>query len=346
VGLAIALELGLAGRKVAVVERDRPGQQASWAAAGMLAPRAERLPDGPLRELCLRSLALYPDWIAKLEQLAGRDTGYWLCGILLPWQGFPADSETLGTTLDRTALDARQPGLGPDMGSAIWLPQEGQVDNRQLVTALREALTQVGVAIVAQTDVQGWIVEGELIQGLQTSRGRLEAEVYVATLGAWSGQLLPIPVFPLKGQMLSVLDPACRLQHVIFGEAVYLVPRRDGHLLVGATEEAVGFTPGNTAGGLQRLLAAAIALYPAIADMTLQETWWGFRPTTPDLLPVLGRGPQRNLFVATGHHRNGILLAPITAQLLAQAILTDEADPLLAPFAWHRFPVPESPVLC
>ncbi|MGK7909277.1 MAG: glycine oxidase ThiO [Synechococcus sp.] len=335
IGMAIAYELSLGGYKVALVERSEVGKQASWAAAGMLAPRAEELEDGPLLKFCLRSLASYPEWSANLETLSGTPTGYWLCGILRPC--LQGEELTGDRYLSASELKELQAGLGESVVGAAWLPQEGQVDNRQLVTSLRAALTEAGVVVISKTEVQNWDVEGTHVRAVHTSRGRLEANNFVLATGAYSGQLLPLPVRPLKGQMMSVFDPDCQLQHVLFGRGIYIVPRQDGRIVIGATEEDVGFEEGNTGGAIHGLLERAIAIYPKIQHLTLLETWWGYRPTTPDLLPVLGRGPQANLYLATGHHRNGILLVPATARIMADLILRGQEDALLSHFSWQRF---------
>ncbi|MGK7912928.1 MAG: glycine oxidase ThiO [Synechococcus sp.] len=339
IGMAIAYELSLGGCKVALVDRGELGKQASWAAAGMLAPRAEELQEGPLLQLCLKSLGLYPEWSTQLQRLSGVDIGYWPCGILRPC----LEGETVATDrlLTRSELDELQVGLGSKVVGAGWLPNEGQVDNRQLVQSLRAALTEVGAIAIPNTDVRQWQVEGDRVVAVQTSRGRLLADSFVLAGGAYSSELLDIPVRPLKGQMLMVNDPVCQLQHVLYGQGIYIVPRQDGRIVVGATEEDVGFEDGNTGGAMQSLLQKAIAVFPKIAGLNLLETWWGYRPTTPDLLPILGRGPQENVYVATGHHRNGILLVPATARVMARLILDGDRDPLLQHFSWRRFQAAE-----
>jgi glycine/D-amino acid oxidase-like deaminating enzyme len=145
------------------------------------------------------------------------------------------------------------------------------------------------------------------------------------------------PVFPSKGQILAVEDRSHLLQHIVYGEGIYLVPRRQGRLIVGATVEEVGFQPGNTAGAVEQLLREAIALVPAIAEMPWLDLWWGFRPTTPDRAPILGQGPYHQLILATGHDRNGILLAPITAKLIGDQILQGNTDPILSAFSCSRW---------
>ncbi|MBE9100610.1 glycine oxidase ThiO [filamentous cyanobacterium LEGE 07170] len=352
-GLAIALELKLRGTSVTVLSRDFR-QAAAHAAAGMLAPQAEALPPGPMRDLSLQSLEAYPEWVRKIEDLSSTDIGYQACGILAPVYDAPSDTPNNSSTparrwLDQTAIHLAQPGLNPDILGGWWLPEEGQVDNRALTGALRSAAESVGVTIhegVAVTDVERR--HGKVV-GMRSPTGTWQAQHYILATGAWSQALLPVPVQPLKGQMISVaapmVDAAERpLQQVLFGpDGLYLVPRRDGRIIVGATVEAVGFAPHNTPAGLQELLSKAMRLFPAIAQFPIQECWWGFRPTTPDQFPILGASPYNNLSLAIGHHRNGILLAPITAHLIANLVTTHETDPLLPHFSWERFLSPMVP---
>jgi thiazole synthase len=182
---------------------------------------------------------------------------------------------------------------------------------------------------------------GDRIVGVQTDAGLLSADRYVLAAGAWASQLLPLPVKPVKGEMFSVRAPLndgeLPLQRVLFGPETYIIPRRNGRIVVGATSEQVGFTAGNTPDGLRSLLDRAVRLYPALKHYPIDEIWWGFRPGTPDELPILGRSYCENLVLATGHYRNGILLAPITAQLTADLLCDNREDPLLRAFAWDRF---------
>jgi len=358
-GLAIAVELKLRGTSVTVLSRDFR-QAAAHAAAGMLAPQAEELPPGAMRNLSLQSLEAFPEWVRKIEDVSGADTGYQACGILAPTYELPGDRELTTTTptrrwLDKAAIHLAQPGLSSDIVGGWWLPEEGQVDNRALTCALRSAAESLGVTIhegVAVTDVkrrQGRVV------GLRSPSDTWQAQHYILATGAWSQALLPVPVQPLKGQMFSVTAPSADaaelpLQRVLFGpDSVYIVPRRDGRIIVGATVESVGFTPNNTPAGLQELLSQAMRLVPAIAHFPIQECWWGFRPATPDQQPILGASPYENLSLALGHHRNGILLAPITARLMADWVTKHEIAPLLPHFSWERFlaptaaPVPAQP---
>ncbi|MGB3615770.1 MAG: FAD-dependent oxidoreductase [Elainellaceae cyanobacterium] len=377
IGLAIAVELRQRGASVTVLTRNTK-EAAARAAAGMLAPHAEDLPPGPLLDLCCYSLGLYPEWIRTLEALSGTSTGYWPCGILapqykpcsLPWG---ADkSPGAGQWLDNDAIRYAQPGLGEEVCGGRWFPEDGQVDNRLLLDALYNAASELGVDIHCGIAVESLQQKGDRIVGLRakavhhgtfpagTDQSRLSspqradtgaetvswsADHYVLAAGAWARQLIPVPVQPCKGEMLAVRLPqhAPRLHQVLFGPGVYIVPRRDGRIVVGATVEPDSFAPGNTAQGIHQLLEQAIRLYPALKTYPLDEIWWGFRPQTPDEMPILGPGHCCNLTLAVGHYRNGVLMAPATAQLLADQICpqTDVNDASsgvdIGKFSWTRF---------
>ncbi|MBD0337084.1 MAG: glycine oxidase ThiO, partial [Cyanobacteria bacterium Co-bin13] len=342
VGLAIALELQQQGAAVAVISRSFQ-EAASHAAAGMLAPHAEMLPPGPMLELCQRSLHRYPTWVQKLEALTGKSVGYWPCGILAPQFtpqpfDFPADAPAY--PLD-AAIHAYQAGLSSEVQGGWWFPEDGQIDNRALVQALRIAVQDLGIPIHEGVTVRAFQQQRRRITQVLTSAGEFTADQVVLATGAWSSDLVPVPVFPHKGQMAALRVPQNYaepqpLRRVLYGESIYIVPRQDGRIVLGATSEAVGFTPGNTPAGVQQLLSSAMQLYPDLAHFPLEECWWGFRPATPDEIPLLGPGPMDNLILATGHYRNGILLTPITAHLVAQAV-QGKFDPLLESFSWERF---------
>ena len=351
IGLSIALELRLQGASVTILTRNF-AQAATHAAAGMLAPQAEQLSPGPMLDLCLQSRSLYADWTRKLEDLTGLSTGYWPCGILTPLfeqevehqQTAPESSVvsplTVQTWLDRPTIHQQQPGLNSTVAGGWWYPNDAQVDNRALAKALWLAARDIGVQIEEGTTVQAIVHQNQQVVGVQTATETLRARQYVLATGAWSQDLLPIPVLPKKGQMLSVQVPAEQgqpLQHVLFGREIYIVPRQDGRIIIGATSEEVGFTPNNTPVGIQTLLARALRLYPALQQFAIQEFWWGFRPATPDELPILGSSPYTNLTLATGHYRNGILLAPITARLIVDRLHHQAQNPLLEAFHWSRF---------
>ncbi|WP_422661857.1 glycine oxidase ThiO [Pannus brasiliensis] len=339
IGLSIAVDLRLRGASVTVLSRNNR-QAATRAAAGMLAPRAEGIPPGPLLDLCLKSRWLYPEWIRKLEDVSGLETGYRPGGILAPVYEAPdpiGDSDRVW--LDRSILPHYQPGLGDEVIGAWWYPEDGQVDNRKLFLALQKTAEKLGVKIEEGIEVREIQQKQGKIKSLLTSRGEIEAGIYVLAAGSWASQLLPLPVYPVKGQMAAVRMPAgvSPLQRVIFGPQTYLVPRQEGRLIIGATSENVGWQTGNTPRGLQTLLDRATRLYPALADWEIEEIWWGFRPGTPDESPLLGIASPENLVLAIGHYRNGILLAPATASGIADLILSSRVDPLLEHFRPDRF---------
>jgi thiazole synthase len=365
IGLAIAIELKLRGTNVTVFCRNFQAA-ATHAAAGMLAPDAENITNGAMRSLCWRSRALYPDWTRKLEELTNLNAGYRPCGILAPVfeeeRGMEHGALGIGKTpptpplphsltpssspaywLNKEAIHQYQPGLGAEVVGGWWYPEDAQVDNKALAHVLRTAAESVGVELKDGITVEGFLQQQGQVVGVQTNAGIIRAAHYVLASGAWANELLPLPVLPRKGQMLSVripeFAPELPLKRVLFGQNIYIVPRRD-RLIIGATTEDVGFTPNNTPDGIQKLLQAAMRLYPQLKHYPIQEFWWGFRPATPDELPILGTSHCQNLTLATGHYRNGILLTPVTAILIADLILEQKSDPLLADFHYSRFQTP------
>ncbi|MDB9302884.1 glycine oxidase ThiO [Nodularia spumigena CS-591/12] len=346
IGLAIAVELKLRGGSVTVLCHDFQAA-ATHAAAGMLAPDAENIPNPVMGSLCRRSRALYSDWTQKLEDLTGLNTGYWPCGILAPvYQGQgeklnPSTTPHSSYWLDQTAIHQYQPGLGSEVVGGWWYPEDGQVDNRALINVLRTAAESLGVEFKDGIKVEAFLQQQGEVQGVQTNTGVIRAAHYVLATGAWSNELLPLPVSPRKGQMLKVrvpdFIPELPLTRVLFGDNIYIVPRRNRSIIIGATSEDVGFTPHNTPAGIQTLLQQAISLYPQLQNYPIQEFWWGFRPATPDELPIFGTSHCKNLTLATGHYRNGILLAPITAALIADLIWSQKSDPILSNFHYSRF---------
>ncbi|PSO81077.1 MAG: glycine oxidase ThiO [Cyanobacteria bacterium QH_9_48_43] len=263
-----------------------------------------------------------------------------------PLQSPPANSYSTqnsdATWLDKEAIQLYQPGLGAEVVGGWWYPEDAQVDNRALMKALRQAAQSLGVDLREGVSVEAIQRQNCSVVSLRTSAGEFRANQYVLASGAYARELLPLPVRPLKGQMMSVRMTHAHhqplpIQQVLFGTDNYLVPRRDGRLIIGATVEEVGWTPHNTPAGTRTLIERATRIYPEIQHWSIEELWWGFRPTTPDLLPILGSSSCENLVLATGHHRNGILLAPITASILADLILQQKSHPLLGHFRYDRF---------
>lgn len=239
----------------------------------------------------------------------------------------------------------REPHLRPGTAAAVYSPNDHQVDNRKLALALKEAFLRAGGRLHENTAVEAVEVRGGCAQGLRVGGEMLSNDRVLLAAGAWSRAIdgLPVealpPVRPVKGQMLALqMDPrAPLLEHVLWGPNLYLVPRNDGRLIVGATVEEKGFDESLTAGGVFALLEAAWRAIPTVEELPLVESWVGFRPTSRDDAPILGPTPVENLTIATGHHRNGILLAPITADAVSHLILTDELPAEIAGFGLDRF---------
>lgn len=342
IGLAIAIELQQQGCKVTVLSRNFT-EAACHAAAGMLAPEAEQL-TGVMLELGRRSRDMYGEWCRKIEQLSGVDVGYLPCGIFAPQFTAPGQTHTDSSSfwLDHSQLVHYEPGFSDAVAGAWWHPEDGQVDNRRLSQALLQAARGLGVIIKEGVTVFGIQQIQNKVQAVQTDQGLFHADHYVLAAGSWSSQITPLPVYPVKGEMMSLKMPSPdALRRVIFGDSLYLVPRTNGTLIIGATVETVKWRPNNTPQGIQTLLNKAIQLFPKLKDWEISELWWGFRPATPDEKPILGASPCENLTYATGHYRNGILLAPITAKFIGDRLIHGQDDPLLKHFSYKRFLEPK-----
>jgi glycine oxidase len=351
IGLSLAFELAGRGATVRIFDRGEPGKAASWAGAGMLAPYTEEIDDEPLRQLCERSLAMYPAFTEIVRQESGVDPQLRLDGILsvaygdglsslreraarLHEHGIAAD------TLDRMQTLALEPALAPTASSSLLVHGEGQVDNRRLGRALLAACEKRGVVVETNVSAVAVRCNPRRVLGVSTNGGFSAADAVVNATGAWAAQLDEVPrscvpdVHPVKGQMLSLEIPRGLMQRVTWVPGAYLVPRADGRLLVGATVEYVDFDQRVTADGMHKLLQAALPAASGLQNFTIGEMWGGLRPGTPDGRPYLGPTPLEGYFVATGHYRNGILLAPVTAVLLADAIEGNAAA--CAPFLLDR----------
>lgn len=354
IGCGIARSLALRGASVAVLERGRAGAEASWAAAGMLSPQAEADAPGPFLELLLRSRLLYPDFAAALLEETGTDIDYRTEGTLLVSLSGEDDAaldaryawqRAAGLEVERLgagAVRALEPALADGARGALRFPGDHQVDNRRLGAALPVAAARAGARLREHSPVRRVRVEGGAVVGVELEDGeRIAAGAVVVAAGAWAGELAglprPLPVVPIHGQMIALTGGSPPLRHVVDTPAVYLVPRRDGRVLCGATMERVGLHKAVTAGGVVRLLRGAIGAVPGLSAATLAESWSGLRPGTPDGLPILGEDPEvRCLHYATGHFRNGILLAPITAEAVTAAVLRLPAPVDLLPYSPNR----------
>jgi glycine oxidase len=335
--LAIAFELAQRGAAVRVYDRAEPARAASWAGAGMLAPYTESTQDTALLTLCVGSLAQYPAFVERLRSAGGVDPHLHIDGLVhaafgeeqferlrdraraLRSRGVVCDVLERGQTL------AAEPWLARNVSGALLVHGEGQVDNRRLGRALVAAGEARGVAI-ARVSALAVECDDRRVLGVRTDIGFAPAGVVVNACGAWAGQVEGIPasclptVEPVKGQMLALQTPIGFVRRVAWVPDAYLVPRDDGRLLVGATEERIGDDTRSTADGIHALLHAALAAAPSLGGFTVSETWAGLRPGTADGRPFIGPAPLEGIFVASGHYRNGILLAPATARLIADCI--------------------------
>ena len=359
IGLALGWRLAQRGRTVTVLERGRAGRGTSYAAAGMLAPAVEiQFEEVALYRLGRESLRRWPAFARELEDATGHDVGYRADGTLVV-----ADDRDAAEALRRLfrfqqshdvpvtwltgseALDI-EPFLSPKLAAAIHSPEDHQVDNRLVVEALRVALTQTpGASLHEGVTVQA-VEPGERPAVVTDGGERIEASVVVLAAGAWVRAidgLEPVPVRPVKGQMLSLrMERPFELSHVVRGPDAYLAPKADGRLVIGATSEEMGFDTRVTAGGLYRLLEGAVEVVPGVEELEVIETWAGVRPASRDHAPLLGPSGAPGVVLATGHYRHGILLAPVTADELAVEIDARlggdvETSDWLAPFSPQRF---------
>jgi glycine oxidase len=358
VGLGIAWRL--AGRaEVLLFDRAKAGAGASHAAAGMLAACCEAEPgEEALVALGRDSQARWPGFADELLQASGVDVELRREGTLV--LALTADDQAalvhqldyqqkLGLPLQwlsAAATRAKEPHLAGKIAGAVFSPEDHQVDNRKLAAALRIAAEAVGAKIHEHQPVKEIAVQGGRATGVMLEDGtRVAADRVVLAAGAWSRTIAGLPpdrrppVRPVKGQMLALRMDASAplLAHVLWAPGAYLVPRRDGRLVIGGTVEEKGFDETITAGGMLTLLEAAWRAIPAVEELPIDEIWVGHRPGSRDDAPILGRAPLEDLFYATGHHRNGILLAPVTADAMAKLILDDVVEPAIKPFGLERF---------
>ncbi len=352
IGLSLALSLRKEGASVLIVEKSEPGREASHAAAGMLAHCEQ---SDALRELACGSAKLYPEFVREIEDESGTKVDYRRDGTLLLRSG-PENEPSCedAVHLSPSALAEMEPILASNFDSGIFLP-EASVDPRALISAALKAARRRGVDMSsgdAAQQINFLSFPSPSAVGVITSKTRFPARAIVNCAGAWSGQIAgrpSLPTRPVKGHMLDLI-PADRIvrhgrestapllfRHVIRTPEVYLVPRKDGRIVVGSTVEEAGFDKRIDPDTIQTLFQSAANVLPELGQAKIHETWTGLRPGTPDNLPILGATAIPNYYVATGHFRDGILLAPITAKLMTQLIRGRQPDVDLAPFSPLRF---------
>jgi glycine oxidase len=341
IGLSIARELKKRGvEKVTVLERGRVGREASWAAAGILAPQVEADADDDFFRLCFESNRMYPALAAELLDETGIDIELSRHGTL--YLAFDVEDEkefdhrfawqtAAGLNverLDRSEVKALEPDASDSVIGGLYFPDNGQVENRKLVDALAASAKRLGVDIREGVEVKSVLSDQGKIVGVETMQGHMPADRVVITTGAWASHIelgevqLPIEVKPIRGQMICYRPHEVAIRHVIYSRRGYLVPRADGRLLAGATAENVGFESGVTDDGLRTLRDAAVEIAPGLCTSEVVDHWAGLRPYSVGGLPFIGPVKTvEGVFAAIGHFRNGILLTPITARMIADTVL-------------------------
>ncbi len=357
-GLCIGWKLAASGYAVTLYDSGEVGRGASWAAAGMLAAAIEAEPgEDALLPFALEAQQRWPAFARELESYSGKSAGYAESGTLF----IAAEADDLGILKQRHAylsarglpvnwcapgeLRKKEPFLAPRITSALFSAHDHQADNRLLVEALHAACRKAGVTIHARAPVEEILISGGRVSGLKVKGETLAAENIILCAGAWSAtikglpaEIIP-PVFPMKGQMVALqMEPRLPLlRHVLWTPQIYMVPRADGRLIIGATMEDKGFDSQMTAGGMLHLLREAWEVLPGIEELPLIESWAGFRPTSRDDAPIIGASGIEGLTYATGQHRNGILFTPLVGRIIHDYIVTGQLDDLAAPFTMERF---------
>lgn len=354
IGGSIAWRLAQAGMKVTLLDRSGHGMEASSAAAGMLAPLGEMIAHQTFAELCVASRSLYPRFAAEIEEASGHNAGYRHDGALLVALDEKVEEElkevhraqsAQGFTLHpltAAEVHARAEGLSPDVRSGLFIPDDHWVDNERLMRALLIACQRAGVRLEAGCAVHKFTTKGDHIERVAAGNdASFTARTYVLAAGSWSGEIaegmgINLPVTPCCGQMME-FEARRELPFVVRTGIHYLVPRPERRILVGTTAEYTGFEKAVTAQGLLSILQGAARLAPLIRDCRFLRAWAGLRPDTADHLPILGYGGIENLVFATGHFRNGILLAPVTAEVIADLILKGTTSRPLEAYRPTRF---------
>lgn len=337
IGLSLAIELRKRAMSVLIVEKGEPGREASWAAGGMLADFGLEIP-APLQALATTSARMYPEFVHELEDESGLKIDLRSEGTLLSLESH-CDSALRQSHPLPAPLASLEPALQTQAHPPLFL-KERSVDPRHLTSAVIAAARHRGVDFSSGDQVLTVEINQGKVTGVRTNKTQFGAAITVNCAGAWAGQISPLafPTRPVKGQMLCVLMPKKDLvSHVVRTPDVYLIPRSDGRLLIGATMEEAGFDKQTVTETLQKLRKSALDLVPKLADAHILEAWAGLRPGTPDNLPILGATATQGYYVATGHFRDGILLAPITARVMSQVIAGRKPEFDLKAFVQDRF---------
>jgi glycine oxidase len=356
IGCSIAYQLSKAGKKVIVTEREEVAAEASRAAAGLLAPLGELSSPGPFTDLLLASWNLNLELIPVLEDTSGVRVEYHHPGSLhtvtdAEDAAYPLEQmkawEALGLQVSWLEGDeAREfePLLEPGVVAAVYSPRDGSIKPAAMTRAYAESARRQGVTFYEHTEITGIEHVASRVTGVQTARGDvIPCDHLVIAAGAWSARFgnwlgFSLPVSPMRGQILSLRQPASPLKHILFGEGVYLVPKLDGTIYVGATVEQVGFDKAVTAEGIAWLLSSAIQLVPSLASAPIANIWAGLRPWSPDSRPILGKAPGwENVTMATGHSATGFELSAITGKTIADLVTSGQTPAIIRAFGAERF---------
>lgn len=355
VGVACAYALTKAGvRRVVLVERGELGRQASRAAAGMLAPQAEAEGHGPFLDFCLAARDRYRTLGAEVRDATGEDIEYCNWGLLYlvdpaeheAARGRAAWQRAAGLRVEEVtgrSLRSLEPYLNPEIGGALFFPDEAHVRPCAVLRALSTGARERGAEIIENIDALDFIIAEDRLRGVRTAEETILADVIVACAGPWTGRLLDLlghrlPTEPVRGQIVRARFDRPPLTHLVWGPLGYLVPRLNGEVLVGATVERAGFDATPTLGGVAGLCEAARIMAPDLMGAPFDKAWAGLRPRLPDGLPAIGRFADiSNLYIATGHYRNGILLGPLTGELIADLVMGKRPPFPLDPYSPERF---------
>jgi glycine oxidase len=356
IGCSAAWRLAREGAQVTILERGRLGQEASWAAAGMIAPQAEAQGPGAFFDLCMRARDVFDATVETLRAESGVDPEYDRNGILYlafndaerveleeraRWQ---AAAGGMVEELPPAAARRLEPAISADVVYALRMPLDRRVDNRMLTRAYAAAALAKGADIIEGARAAEVIVKNGVATGVRMHDGRIhEAGVVINAAGAWAGELRGlesdrVETYPVRGQILCFEARPAALKESVFSPRGYLVPRRDGRVLAGSTMEEAGYNKAVTLAGIEKIARGAAAMVPAMGELPFREAWAGLRPATRDFLPVIGPSPSvANVFYATGHFRSGILLSAITGEITADLVNGRKPAIDLAPFAPARF---------
>ncbi len=331
-GLSAAYALLLQGQAVTLADYRQAGQS-TWAGAGILCPLLPWDYDDDVNRLALGGMRAWPAWAAETARLSGHDPEYWACGM-----------EVHAGNVQEPALDwCQRHGFAAEeqADGVIWLPEVGQLRNPRLIAALAKAVTALGGKILPESEITGLMQTGRKAISALSGQVEYAADVFVWAAGAWAGQKLdhlsPVPnIRPVRGQMLLYAPGSHSLNHILYRDGLYLVPRRDGHLLAGSTVEEVGFNADTTPDMLAKLHETACNLLPELAAHRPIRSWAGLRPGSPANIPVIDRHPDYdNVWVSTGHFRYGVTMAPASSSLLVELMLgaSPRIDP--TPYSWQ-----------